>query len=930
MIKRYTDKIHQYRIIFLLILIPIYIFLVPVGFNAYNHISPELGVEDLGTDQGVFTFTSLTDDIVIIFNGDQNIITQSFYDTLASIVFMIQTNPVIQQTAADAKPIEHIFRAAQQLLSDYYTQLYTTTGFGNVTTYILIELTRIIIDHWQSSSDNISTVISTYQPQFQADLDKLAYGSLSIFDSMLTNWMNLLSVKLATESKSYNYTDLVQSWNSNPQEWLPLDQVRYTDALTTLLQEIEPQTRWVPDDYLNLMADYLFGKNTTGGPAFLARIFNNGHDPTNAVLQAQQDLIPFIRTEYNPIGLPEDIRNSYLEAFTNSKGLTTPTALILRFQLSSDLDKEQLHRLLAEMKDLMAEIRTLIPDSYQASFLSLLNYQNERSQIISQEMHFVDITAVIIGFLILLFILKDWILSGLIISVAWLSTQVIRGFLVLFPFIQQVNGTSFSMATTFFLGAAMNYTVFFKFRYLEERDKKADHATAIENSTDTALHSVIISGIAIILSMIPYYNSNLEILGDLSLTIVVGLLVEIILLVHALPVIFGSLNAIQDRLQNTNFQRVPTFALHLDRKHVHRILLVTLVFAIISAVVIVSLDSSFVVNDIIGDTGETGRAMHIMEDNFPSNYLSQTLIKVHTNATVLQAGELNVAILDDIGELTRQISQLDQIAALISIAWPFGEPFNYSSTSIGQVQYQAAHTVSEQLIFNDTTTYIILSSQIASNSGKLADQVRHLREIIARVQPKLPSVDSIDLSGLPVQVEELTRKTASQLGNQILLALILITIFLTLVLKSVLVPIRLELSIMIASLYSIAIASLLFKVFTDLPLNILVISSSFLILLGLGTDFDIYLYRRIEEEKRIQQINFHEAIPQGVQKSAPAIVSSGLVMAFSFLSLLNSDISIVRQFGLVTFITIIIDIFVVRTLIVPAFLKFLSWHREFD
>jgi RND superfamily putative drug exporter len=166
---------------------------------------------------------------------------------------------------------------------------------------------------------------------------------------------------------------------------------------------------------------------------------------------------------------------------------------------------------------------------------------------------------------------------------------------------------------------------------------------------------------------------------------------------------------------------------------------------------------------------------------------------------------------------------------------------------------------------------------------------------------------------------------STEVPIQLLIAIIFLTLFLWWQLGSISVPIRLELTIIFATVLAITISAIFWVLFTGQPLNAIVLVTVFLILLGIGTDFDIYIYRRILEELEAGE-SVINSINTAVEKSGVAVVVSGLVMAVTFISLLASDIAFVRQFGLVTFVTILMDILLVRTLLVPAILMIFSPH----
>ncbi|MFP6765449.1 MAG: MMPL family transporter, partial [Planctomycetaceae bacterium] len=103
----------------------------------------------------------------------------------------------------------------------------------------------------------------------------------------------------------------------------------------------------------------------------------------------------------------------------------------------------------------------------------------------------------------------------------------------------------------------------------------------------------------------------------------------------------------------------------------------------------------------------------------------------------------------------------------------------------------------------------------------------------------------------------------------------------------------------------------------------------FTILIAVGEDYNIFLMTRIREEQVV-----HGAI-QGVavalQKTGSIISSCGIIMAGTFSSLLAGTLVGMHQLGFALAFGVLLDTFVVRPILVPAFLVLLyeGRFREF-
>ncbi|CAL1154720.1 unnamed protein product [Cladocopium goreaui] len=89
------------------------------------------------------------------------------------------------------------------------------------------------------------------------------------------------------------------------------------------------------------------------------------------------------------------------------------------------------------------------------------------------------------------------------------------------------------------------------------------------------------------------------------------------------------------------------------------------------------------------------------------------------------------------------------------------------------------------------------------------------------------------------------------------------------------------------------------------------------IAIALGLDYDIFLVSRIVEF-RVQRYSDRASIFRGVLKTGDVISGAGLIMSLAFSGLIFSDKIFFQQFGVLIITSVLLDTFVVRTVLVPA------------
>jgi len=99
----------------------------------------------------------------------------------------------------------------------------------------------------------------------------------------------------------------------------------------------------------------------------------------------------------------------------------------------------------------------------------------------------------------------------------------------------------------------------------------------------------------------------------------------------------------------------------------------------------------------------------------------------------------------------------------------------------------------------------------------------------------------------------------------------------------------------------------------------------FTILIAVGEDYNIFLMTRIEEEQKIH--GPVKGITVALEKTGSIISSCGIIMAGTFASLMAGSLVGMDQLGLALAVGVLLDTFVVRPVMVPAFLVLLTSGR---
>ena len=149
------------------------------------------------------------------------------------------------------------------------------------------------------------------------------------------------------------------------------------------------------------------------------------------------------------------------------------------------------------------------------------------------------------------------------------------------------------------------------------------------------------------------------------------------------------------------------------------------------------------------------------------------------------------------------------------------------------------------------------------------------------------------------------------------MVLAVVLVILALLLRALLGPVLLVLTVILSYLASLGVAAVantsLFGFAATSPSIPLF---GFIFLVALGCDYNIFLMARIREEA--QRTGTRSGVLRGLEATGGVITSAGLILAGTFAVLGLLPLVVLAEIGFIVAFGVLLDTFVVRTLLVPA------------
>ncbi|MET7399006.1 MMPL family transporter [Dactylosporangium sp. NPDC005572] len=183
----------------------------------------------------------------------------------------------------------------------------------------------------------------------------------------------------------------------------------------------------------------------------------------------------------------------------------------------------------------------------------------------------------------------------------------------------------------------------------------------------------------------------------------------------------------------------------------------------------------------------------------------------------------------------------------------------------------------------------------------------------------LRAVDPGLLVGGP-PAADLDKREANRHDDRVVVPLVLAVVLFVLVvlLRSLLAPVLLLLTVVVSYAASLGAASLVLTRLLDIPaLDATVPLLSFLFLVALGVDYNIFLVTRAREETS-RRGDTRAGTVRALAATGGVITSAGILLAAVFAVLGVLPVIVLTQIGVIVGIGVVLDTLVVRTVVVPA------------
>lgn len=511
------------------------------------------------------------------------------------------------------------------------------------------------------------------------------------------------------------------------------------------------------------------------------------------------------------------------------------------------------------------------------------------------------------------------------------------------------------------IGAGTDYGLFLIFRVREGMAGGLTPKDAVVHAVSRVGESITFSAATVIVALLSLTFASFQLYSTLGIPLAIGItfmLIAGLTLLPALLAIFGRATFWPSKRAKVSYTKTGLWG-RISSSVVKRPVPV-----LVSGLVFLGILSLFVFHYQSGGFGSTASSTagtdsaigdSLVKKHYPSNSSNPTQILFVLPQTVWQNPQ-------QLAEITAQLKKAPEFSDVNGPLNPNGIPIApqqlkswYKAFGPPSTKPSAAGTLPKQVIVaSDTKGYAIalreyrIYSALANFIAPDGRTVQYAVSLTAgdpsttqaidatpaaraRVQQIAGSVHATDsgVVGEAPALYDISSISNNDLKRVIPIAIIVIGILLAILLRSLIAPLYLILSVGISYLASLGLSVLIFMDGKhDSGLVFILPFLMFIFLLALGEDYNILVMTRIREEAHTQPLK--KAVSQALTTTGTTVTSAGLVLAgtfavFAFIG--GSGSSEIQEIGIGLALGILMDTFLVRTLIVPSIVVLLGkWN----
>ena len=499
----------------------------------------------------------------------------------------------------------------------------------------------------------------------------------------------------------------------------------------------------------------------------------------------------------------------------------------------------------------------------------------------------------------------------------------------------QVSSVTQIMLTVLVLGAGTGYGLFLVLRVREEMGRGATMHRAIELAARRVGESIAFSGGTAVVALLALLLASFRLYSGLGPALAIGVAIMLVAALTLLPALLAVFGAAVFWPRGVSTAAREGLWVRIAEQVVSRPV-PTLVAGVVVlgglALAATGYHSSGFGGTTTGPAGsDSAEGTQALDRHDTAAVANPTVVlmrfprSVWDDTVVVQEAQQQLAaqpVFSSVNGMIDPNGTAISAQTLSSLFQQLGPPAKLPATpttsAVPPQQYQAYRSTA-QFVSPDGTT-VRFSTTLAAgdpSSETALDAVPAVRDAVSHVAGNVGATAN-GVSGLAPVSYDVSTVSQDDLERIVPVVLVLIGLLLGILLRGVVAPFYLVISVGFSYLAALGLAVLLFMhVAGDPGLDFVLPFLLFVFLMALGEGYNILVMSRIREEA--WHAPLRQAVARAVAATGTPVTSAGLILAATFgVAGLTGPNDQVKELGSAIALGVLLDTFLVRTLLVPS------------
>lgn len=348
-------------------------------------------------------------------------------------------------------------------------------------------------------------------------------------------------------------------------------------------------------------------------------------------------------------------------------------------------------------------------------------------------------------------------------------------------------------------------------------------------------------------------------------------------------------------------------------------------------------NTTFDLLNALSPTRISTQGSRLLKQHFPVGEGGPVVVFAQKRNAGFDSEERREAIiaLSAIFDMTEALTKIEGVSAVRSLAEPLGDPPEWSllqptKNILRQHKLTKSIFLAQAKGYQGNTTRFEIVLDHDPFSREAIDTFLRIDDFLRRVHQSPPeqlafwSDAAFSYAGTTAGIRDLRDVTRSDRWRIQILVVLAVLAVLLVILRRPAICVYLIASVLFSYFVTIGSTELFFASFygeSFQGLDWKVPIFLFVILVAVGEDYNIYLVTRITEEQQVR--GPIAGLRAGIVRTGGIITSCGVIMAGTFVSMTAGSLRGIVELGFALSFGVLLDTFVVRTILVPAFIAIL-------